>query len=151
MKYSTTNELEHFSFKESYIAEIQKRNNCIQLTLDNVTILPANSRNRDIREMRANGLNLSIRDGNVSRLVEEGYKVYNADGTLTEQYEDKQIAPGQYNDILKQLADGECAVYSLERKENTYIFEIDASNDRTYELQITGTGDLEEWDRFLNK
>ena len=151
MKYSTTNELEHFSFAESYIAEIQKRNNCMLFTLDNVTILPDNSCNRDVRSMRANGLELAIQDGNVELLVEEGYKVYNADGALTGQYEDKEIAPEQYNDTLKQLADGECSIYSLEKSGNTYTFEIDASNDRTYVLRITGIRDIEEWDRFLNK
>lgn len=151
MKYSTSNELEHFSFAESYIAEIQKCNSCMLFTLDNVTILPENSCNRDIRDMRTNGLELAIRDGNVTMLVEEGYKVYNADGVLTGQYEDWEILPKQYNDTLKQLADGACSIYSLEKSENIYTFQIDASNDRTYVLQITGTGDTEEWDRFLNK
>lgn len=151
MKYATTNELVHFSFTEAYIAEIQKLNGCFQLTLDNVTILPDNSCNRDVRNMRANGLHLKIQDGSVDLLVEEGYKVYNADGKLARQYEDKQVAPEQYNDTLKALADGESCIYSLEKTENAYVFEIDASNDRTYVLRITGTRDMEEWDRFLNQ
>ena len=83
MKYNTTNELDHFNFSEAYITAIQKRNGYIQLTLDNVTIMPDNSCNRDIREMRTNGLNLKILDGEVALLVQEGYKVYNPDGKLT--------------------------------------------------------------------
>lgn len=151
MKYCTNNELEHFSFAESYIAGIQKRSGSMVFTLDNVTILPENSCNRDIRGMRTNGLELTIRDGKTAMLIEEGYKVYNADGVLTGQYEDREIAPEQYNDTLKQLADGECSIYSLEKTAGIYTFQIDASNDRTYVLQINGTGDTQEWDRFLNK
>ena len=56
MKYSTGNEWEHFGFAEAYISDIQKINGYFVMTLDNVTIEPENSQNRDIRLMRANGL-----------------------------------------------------------------------------------------------
>lgn len=151
MKYSTTNEWDHFGFEEAYISEIQKINGCLQLTLDQVMIRPENSQNRDIREMRTNGLNLKIQDAEVTRLVEEGYQVYNADGKLMEQYEDQEMQPECYNEILKSFADGEGCIYSLEKKENTYIFTIDASSGHTYVLYISGTRDVEEWNRFLNK
>lgn len=151
MKYATTNEWNHFSFAEAYISEIQKINGCFQFTLDNVSIHPENSQNRDIREMRANELYFKIQDGEIEQLVEEGYKVYNADGKLMEQYEDRNIQPESYNEVLKSLADGESCIYSLEKAENTYIFTIDASNERTYVLRILGTRDIEEWNRFLNK
>lgn len=151
MKYSTTNEWEHFGFEEAYISEIQKINGYLQLTLDQVMIRPENSQNRDIREMRTNGLNFKIQDAEVKRLVEEGYQVYNADGKLMEQYEDQEIQPECYNEILKSFADGESCIYSLEKKENTYIFTIDASSGRTYVLYVSGTCDVEEWNRFFNK
>lgn len=151
MKYSTTNEWEHFGFEETYISEIQKINGYLQLTLDQVMIRPENSQNRDIREMRTNGLNFKIQDAEVKRLVEEGYQVYNADGKLMKQYEDQEIQPECYNEILKSFADGESCIYSLEKKENTYIFTIDASSGRTYVLYVSGTRDVEEWNRFFNK
>jgi len=149
MKYSTTNEWEHFGFAESYISEIQKINGCFQLTLDQVMIRPENSQNRDICEMRTNGLHFKIQDAEVERLVEEGYKVYNADGKLMEQYEDQEIQPECYNEILKSLTDGESCIYSLEKKERTYIFTIDAGSGHTYVLYVSGKRDIEEWDRFL--
>ncbi len=151
MKYNTTNELDHFNFSEAYITAIQKRNGYIQLTLDNVTIMPDNSCNRDIREMRTNGLNLKILDGEVALLVQEGYKVYNPDGKLTGQYEDRQVEPEQYNDVLKMLSDGGSCIYSLKQDDNVYMFAIDGGDERTYMLKIHGTRNMEEWDRFLNK
>lgn len=151
MKYTTTNEWEHFGFAEAYLSDIQKRNGCFQLTLDNVTIYPENSKNRDIRPMRANELNLKIQDGTVESLIEEGYKVYNADGKLLEQHEDAAVPPQQYNDVLKSFCDGECCLYSLKKENGRYVFEIDASNERTYLLCVSGTRDVEEWERFLSK
>ena len=44
------------------------------MTLSNVTILPENSCNRDIREMRANDLVLKIEEPVIRSLVREGYK-----------------------------------------------------------------------------
>ena len=61
MKYTTTDELEHFSFTETYIADVQVTGGFFHMTLSNVTILPENSCNRDIREMRANDLVLKIK------------------------------------------------------------------------------------------
>ena len=62
MRYTTTDELEHFSFAEAYIADVQLAGGFFHMTLSNVTILPENSCNRDIREMRANDLVLKIED-----------------------------------------------------------------------------------------
>ncbi|MDE6971294.1 MAG: subtilin biosynthesis sensor protein SpaK [Eubacterium sp.] len=151
MKYQTTNEWNHFGFQEAYISEIQKVNGGFQFTLDNVTIEPDNSKNRDIRQMRANELYVTIQDAEIERLVEEGYKVYNANGQLMEQYEDRDIAPENYNEILKSLTDGESCIYALEKKDDVYIFTIDASSERTYVLYMKGTRDIEQWNRFLNK
>ena len=84
MKYYTENELQNFRFEGAYIAETCAVNGIFEMILDNVTILPQNSCNRDIREMRANELKLKIREPEITAFVEEGYKVYDADGNLKE-------------------------------------------------------------------
>ena len=45
MKYHTINELDHFCFKEAYIAQICAVSGMFEIVFDNVTILPANSCN----------------------------------------------------------------------------------------------------------
>lgn len=150
MKYATANEWNHFDFSQAYIQEIQKINGCLQFTLDNVMILPENSQNRDIRQMRANELYFQIHNAEIVQFVEEGYKVYNADGKLMEQYEDKELEPDTYYEMLKSFTDGESCIYALEKSEDTYRITIDACNERTYVLHIAGTRDGEEWNRFLN-
>ena len=34
-------------------------------------------------------------------------------------------------------------------KRQVYTFIIDGTNDRTYALKVTGSGDTQEWNRFL--
>ena len=88
MKYYTENELQNFRFEGAYIAETCAVNGIFEMILDNVTILPQNSCNRDIREMRANELKLKIREPEITAFVEEGYKVYDADRNPKENKEE---------------------------------------------------------------
>ena len=97
MKYHTINELDHFCFKEAYIAQICAVNGMFEIVFDNVTILPENSCNRDIREMRANDLVLKIKEPVIRSLVREGYKVYDANGALLRTCEDEVIDQAAWN------------------------------------------------------
>lgn len=148
MKYTTTNEFEHFSFSGSYIGDIQITSGFFHLVLDNVIILPENSCNRDIRDMRTNELLFKIENMSVESMVEEGYRLYDANGKLIGTYEDITVEEADYPEKAKEFVGG--SIYSLEKQENTYIFTIDAANERTYILRVSGTADAEEWDRFLN-
>lgn len=148
MKYKTTDEWQNFSFTEAYIADIQATNGFFHMELDNVTILPENSCNRDIRKMRTNGLLLKLEDFAITSLIEEGYKVFDANGNPMKQVEDVVIAEKEYFSVVKELVEG--VIFSLEKEENTYIFSIDAANERTYTLEVRASHDVEEWERFLN-
>lgn len=148
MKYNTSNELMHFDFSEANIAELQQMNGYFYAIFDNVTILPENSCNRDIRQMRTNNLYFKIPEGQIVKFIEEGYKVYDANGKLSSQYEDKNIQPESYQEELKKLAG--CTIYSIEKTDSYYILSID-TEDHTYLIHVAGTEDIEEWDRFMSK
>ena len=113
-----------------------------------MTILPECSCNRDIRVMRANGFLLSVSNPGIQEFIEEGYKRYNADNVLQESVDDRILAKDEYAAMFKTFPYG--TIYSIKKKENTYVFSIDA-NDRCYEITVSGSGDVEEWDRFLVK
>ena len=149
MKYTTTDELEHFSFAEAYIADVQVTGGFFHMTLSNVTILPENSCNRDIREMRANDLVLKIEEPVIRSLVREGYKVFDANGALLRTCEDEVIDQAAWNEAIRSFADG--SVYALKQEGENYIFEIDAPDEEEYVLAVSGTHNTASWDRFLNK
>ena len=119
MRYTTTDELEHFSFAEAYIADVQLAGGFFHMTLSNVTILPENSCNRDIREMRANDLVLKIEEPVIRSLVREGYKVYDANGILMRTCEDEMVNEAAWNETIRSFADG--TLYALKRDGELYI------------------------------
>ena len=53
-----------------------------------------------------------------------------------------------YADKFKELEG--CEVYSIEQENGNYVISID-TEDHTFLLRISGSGDTQEWDRFLNK
>ena len=154
MKYTTTNEFEQFEFGEAHISDIQIVEERFFLLLDNVKILPDNSCNRDIRKMRTNELFFKVTNGTMTSLIEEGYKLYDANGKLTREIEDRKVVASEYKEITDEFIDG--MVYEVEKtiledkNQVQYRFVIDAANERTYTMIVLGDGDLEEWDRFLN-
>ena len=132
MKYKTTNELAGFDFTEAYIGEIRAMSDTFTIGLDNVKILPENTKNRDIRKMRTNELVLKIRDAN---------------GNLKEKKEDRVVAADAYTEEFKKLIG--CVIYTLKKEGDIYEISID-TEDHTYLIRVSGTEDTEEWERFLN-
>lgn len=149
MKYATRDEFEHFDFSEAYIQDIQVMQGLFHFYLDNVTILPENSCNRDIRKMRANNFIMKMENCIVVSMVEEGYKHYDADGKLLHDYKDVQVEPEKYGTVLKTFSQG--MIYSARKQGEEYLFYIDGNDEKTYQLGIKASGDVEEWDRFLNR
>lgn len=146
-KYSTINEVNHFQFGEAVVGDIQLTDRMFHLVLDNVKICPENSCNRDIRMMRTNGLLFKIIEAEVVSLVREGYKEYDADGNLKHSYPDEEVKKEQYDETVSILLEG--TVYELTLQNGEYTFIIDGTDERTYALKVTGDGDTEEWNRFL--
>lgn len=155
MSYRTVDEAQNFDFRDAEIIEIKRERDHLFLHLGYVTILPENSCNRDIRKMGTKELMLQLQHAQINRFVEEGYKLYDADGKLTDTIADREVPQESGDSLLEELAQG--AVYSLERRDSelpgmafAYEICIDA-NDRTYLLQVSAKHDVEEWERFMNR
>lgn len=146
MKYYTVDELEHFRFGEAVVAAIRMHPGSFCLELDNVTILPENSCNRDIREMRANALCLKLQESEVLSLVREAYRVYDADGNLMQTEEEEKLDWSR-DGMLGRLE--QAVVYAITRQDGGYLIELDVE-EYTYRIDVRAAYDVEEWDRFLN-
>ena len=146
MKYHTKNELGNLDFSEAYVREVMAKPGSFCLVADNVRIKPENSKNRDIRLMRANGMEIHV-DGAVSSVIREGYKVYDAEGKLKESYADEAVAEEEYPEVFRQLPEGELC--EVKKEDGQYVFAV-ACEAAAYDLYVGGTEDWEDWDRFLN-
>ena len=147
MSFFTENEVEHFDFSEAHISELRFGLGPFYMLLDNVKILEANSCNRDVRTMRTNGLTFRITDPQVVAVTEEGYTLYNANGVLQREVPDRALDPQEYANLCKNLEDA--VIYELKKEDDIYRISIDGE-ERAYTLEIRGSGDTEEWERFMN-
>ena len=82
MGYRTVDEWGSFEFQNADVEAIRKERGHWYLELGYVTILPDNSCNRDIRKMGTNELTLQLQHVQVDEILEEGFKLYDADGNL---------------------------------------------------------------------
>lgn len=145
--YRTINEFNNFDFEESFVQAMSKVNGSFDIELQNVKIKPENSCNKDIRSMRTNDLKVTITDVYSIKVVKEGYNVYDADEKLIEKVEDVVIEENGIIDTIKLFA--ESTIISFVQQQNEYIICLD-TEDNTFDITVNGTGDIEEWSRFLN-
>lgn len=149
MQYKSTDELKQFSFENAAIASISYSGSTFVLELDNVTILADNRHNRDIHDMRANSVIVTFTDACLTKVVAEGYKVYDADNNLKETVEDTLIAPEKYTDFFKEQENN--TIYSIEETADSHCtISIDGEYE-TYFIETTYAHSVVEWERFLKK
>lgn len=147
MGFFTENELHTFDFTESYVAELRFGLGAFELVADNVKILEKNSKNRDVRTMRTNGLHIRICEPQLEAVIEEGCKVYNADGVLQQEIADRVLEPEEYQELPKVLEGAE--IYAFKKEAECYVLGIDGE-EHAYTIRVSGSADTEEWERFLN-
>lgn len=149
MKYKSTNALSEFSFQEASIASMESHLGSFILDLDNVTILSTNSHNRDIQDMRANNVTVTFSNATIEQITSEGYKVYDADGNLTENVSDAIISEADYTEVMKELEGS--FLYSIEESDtHSCLINIDTEY-HTYFIKLKYDTSHVEWDRFLKK
>ena len=148
MSYRTENEFTHFKFSDVHVSDIMMSFGTFKICLDNVIIKSENSCNRDIRDMRTNGLVLKLEDADIISFVKEGFKTYDADGNLKSTTADEEIDEADYIDTFNNFLDG--YAYLIEKENENYTFVFDGTDERSYTLIVSASKDECEWDRFMN-
>lgn len=148
MGYRTVDEFDGFNFKDAHITSMERSNGHFVAILDDVKILPSNSCNRDIREMRTNELVLKLNDAVVEEFILEGCKIYDADGALLEEREDTAVESSEYDKTLKEMEDR--YIYEIIKENDIYTIYIDGDED-SYMIKVKAAHDTQEWERFMSK
>lgn len=148
MSYRTENEFLNFNFSDTHISDVVMSFGTFRLTLDNVIIHADNSCNRDIRDMRTNGLVLKLSNITIINFVREGFKTYNADGQLLSNEPDEEIEESEYTEVFNNFLDG--TLYLASKENQNYTFIIDGTDERTYAIIVKADDDVCEWERFLS-
>ena len=130
-RFQTKDELEHFDFEDAVLEEVECACGRVKVMIDNVKILPDNSMNRDIR---------------LAQLVEEGYKVYDADGNLRQTYEDRAMSEQEIQEGLRELSG--LTVYEINKADGMYSIVVEGE-DHSFRLEIAADHEIAGWDKFL--
>ena len=144
MKFRTENEFTHFKFSDVHVSDIMMSFGTFKICLDNVIIKADNSKNRDIRDMRTNGLILKLSDANIISFIREGVKTYDADGNLKSTTDDEEIEAADYRDTFNNFLDG--YAYLIEKENENYTFVFDGTDERSYTLIVSASKDECEWE-----
>lgn len=147
-KYETTNEFEHFDFGQAVIGDIEVFKDTLRLCLDNVMIRPENSKNRDIRLMRTNGLILSFQEVVYERFAREGLKYYDANGKLLREEEDEVLDLFTFPNLRDFVAGAKLVV--CEKDGDRYAISFDGADEYPYDLIFTAALNAQSWDRFMS-
>ena len=148
MNYRTENEFTHFKFSDVHVSDIMMSFGTFKICLDNVVIKSDNSCNRDMRDMRTNGLILKLEDANIISFVREGFKTYDADGNLMSNTPDEEIEESEYIETFNNFLDG--YAFLIEKENENYTFVFDGTDERSYTVIIAASKDICERDRFMN-
>lgn len=148
MNYRTENEFSGFKFSDVHVSDIAYSFGTFKICLDNVIIKAENSCNRDIRDMRTNGLILKLENAKIVSFVKEGFKTYDADGNLKSVTPDEDVVETNYADVFNLFFDG--YVFLIEKNSNKYTFIFDGTDERSYTLIVDAQKDICEWERFMN-
>ncbi len=147
MRFQSVNELEHFDFSEAVLQKCTREMNRVEITLDNVKILPEHTLNRDIVTKRTNDFLLTFHNVSSWSLVEEGYTLYDADLNPYKKVEDRIVAE---KDIAYDLSlMEECYMDSLEddnkKCQLTWVVQ-----DHTWRLELTYDQSKQEWEHWIS-
>lgn len=160
MVFESLNELEKFSFEDCQIKEVKFVGKDLIFTVEALIVLASNSQNSNYTDSYADETTIVLRNASVENMLEEGYRVYDADDKLLSETPDKEIDTEKALSMLPSFKEA-FLFYAVKADEGIYEFEIDtgeldASGQTdpylpTYLLKIKFSEVSVSWDRYLNR
>lgn len=154
MGFVSINELQNFSYKDSYITEADFSNHTIVLEVNALIVRSENSQNSNFTDSYCDVAILRVENYSIVKLTKLGYRKYDANDKLIEEVADEEIAYAVVN--LKELFT-KSFITAVVKKENGAVLRIELPDEdpsaitEEYELEIT-CGDIKiSWDRYLNR
>ena len=162
MGFESVNELEQFNFDDCVIADFQIQPGGLHLEVDALIVRPRNSQNTNFTESYADTAVVRLKDGKIESAVKEGYKYYDANGTLLEEEPDQTLAALEIDEFLRKCKGAywfRMDKDSVDDGRYSYYMEIevpgddphDTCRDDAYEVKVSFTQAVVSWERYLNR
>ncbi len=158
MKFQACDEMENFSFDDSAIEELRAEGDEVTFTFRGAVVRADNSQNSRYQDMYCGTIVLRLMGAKIARFIKEGYKYFDADGTLLEQVPDEDVPEPARAAVIGRCAGG--TVFTVVKEEveegSAFSFGIDVPKEEdeeevdTYWLCIIFEHSEAMWDRYCN-
>lgn len=103
--FQSTNELDKFSYNDCVIKAVTIRESTIALQVEALIVEPDNSQNTNYTRSYAGDSSITYTQGQIFKVVKEGYRYYDANDVLQEEVPDAVLSEEEITTLLTQLTD----------------------------------------------
>lgn len=140
MKFRSIDEMNQISFDDSGIEELRVQGNLLVAAFSGATIKAGNSQNARYQDMYCARIELRLENVRIARLLKEGLRYYDADGSLLREVPDEDVPAPAQEAVLLRLAKGTVFTTVEDQVEEGYAYE--------FGIDVPGEDDEEETDTF---
>lgn len=156
MKFQCINEMEQICFDDSRILSFSFREGRMEFTLNGAVIKAGNSQNARYQEMGCGEILLRLENVTIGRLMKEGLKYYDANGTLLREIPDEDVPAPAQGAVLNRLAQGTVFTVVQDTAEKGFACEFgidvprqeDEEEIDTYWLCVLFEKSIASWERY---
>ena len=156
MKFQAVDEMRQFSFDDSVITGLKIAGGQAEITLAGATVRAGNSQNKRYQDMPCGEIILQFQNARIARLMKEGMKYYDADGTLQKEIPDEDVPIPAQDAVLQRLSGGRVFTTVEDPVEQGYACELgidvpqkqDEEEVDTFWLCLTFDHVTAMWDRY---
>ena len=152
MRFQAVDEMSQFSFDDSVITELKAAAGGLEITCAGAVVRAGNSQNKRFQDMPCGEIVLKLEHVRIARLMKEGMKYYDADGTLQREIPDEDVPVPAQDAVLRRLSRG--TVFTVLEHGCACEFGIDVPREEdeeevdTFWLCLTFDRSTAMWDRY---
>ena len=162
MKFKSVNELETFSFRDCVIKKLVLDQKRIAMETEALIVDGSNSQNRQFFASYLGEAIITLDNADIEKIVLAGNRVYDPDGRLLEEVDDKTLETEEYGELVEACRDAFlCGIKKISeedgRQKLMLEFEIPSEDDydflgiKFYELTAEADSVTVEWDKYMNR
>lgn len=154
MRFQTKNALNLFSFDEVTIKQIEQGRDSVTVVMDALIAKALNPNNEELVDRFVDTANVRFAGGQISEIIKEGYKYYDANGKLLKVEQDRILPRTEYDSFLKKCNDIYLFdIIAADDTEGAYEYQlgVDLDTTDTYWITIKCAETVVEWEKFKNR
>lgn len=155
MAYKSVDEIEEFRFDDCQISRFQVSAQGAELEVEALIVRANNSQNTNYTESYADTTRIYMQDGRIDRIIQDGYRYYDANDVLISEVPDEVLPEAELADFPKKCAGA--YLYEMQRIPEGYMLgvEFEDPEDHTvgasYRIYISCETVTCTWERYMNR